>query len=519
MTAPTTHEQQTNRARLKVGIFSLAGLVLIGLTSVLVNDRPFWWRSCQAVKINVEDATGLKTKSPIRSLGLQVGYLRSVELSETYVTLGICLTAPVEVLPVTRAYIRGEGFLGDKFVELKPLKYVGGVNGKGGSGLSVPLESDPKSNSPREGSSANDTDEGYPVSALFLRALTAWIPSAHADDPAPVADKPPTSERVRTNKDGEREIPVGKSGQDMQQLIGRVDDLMKEMTGLTSNLKEALNPDDMKRVMKQLNVTLENAAKTFSPQGGLTHTAQRALVKLESSFEQLNEIMTKINSGKGSMGKLLNDESYAEEIRKSLINLNKLLGRTADIRFVVDVGAQKIRPYEGGRGYFRLQVWPNPTRYYLVGVSLDPRGRRSVVTTTTISGGVESQTQTTSVEETGLLLTGMLGKVFWDRLEGAVGALNGDGTLSIAFRVGPNSEPDSVRIQNDIYVRGGESGLNYRGYLQFRPGNLLFEGGLGGFYMNAGVESLRKIDGKLPLFFGGGISFDDEDIKLLFAFK
>ena len=43
--------------------------------------------------ISVEDATGLKTKSPIKSLGLQVGYLHSVELTETHVRIGVCITA------------------------------------------------------------------------------------------------------------------------------------------------------------------------------------------------------------------------------------------------------------------------------------------------------------------------------------------------------------------------------------------------------------------------------------------
>src|SRR5271156_534441 len=117
--------QSTLNTRLKVGIFSLVGFALIAVITVWVNDKPFWYRPCQLVHINVEDATGLKTKSPIRSLGLEIGYLRDVDLSETHVSLGICITAPVEVLPSTRAYIRGEGFLGDKFVELKPVRYVG----------------------------------------------------------------------------------------------------------------------------------------------------------------------------------------------------------------------------------------------------------------------------------------------------------------------------------------------------------------------------------------------------------
>src|SRR3954464_12080302 len=117
--------QATISTKFRVGIFSLMGLMLIGAMTVFVNNKPYWWRSCQPVYINVEDATGLKTKSPIRSLGLQIGYLKSVELTETFVRLGVCGAAPVEILNTTRAYIRGEGFLGDKFVELKPVKYIG----------------------------------------------------------------------------------------------------------------------------------------------------------------------------------------------------------------------------------------------------------------------------------------------------------------------------------------------------------------------------------------------------------
>ena len=111
--------------RLKVGTYAVMGLLLIGAVTVFVNDKPYWWRSCQLVHINVEDGTGLKSKSPVRSLGIEIGYLKTVDLSETHVDLGICITAPVEVLPATRAYLRGEGFLGDKFVELKPVRYVG----------------------------------------------------------------------------------------------------------------------------------------------------------------------------------------------------------------------------------------------------------------------------------------------------------------------------------------------------------------------------------------------------------
>ena len=315
------------KTRFKVGIFTLVGLFSVGALTVYVNDRPYWYRSCQLVHINVEDATGLKTKSAVRSLGLEIGYLKNVELTETHVRLGICITAPVEVLTTTRAYIRGEGFLGDKFVELKPVKYLGNL---------------PESET-------QDAEPSSKASSGLKKVKELWIPEAAAAEPVAQAQpepqpvpSPTPSPRLRTRRGG-REIPVGTGAGDMQAVVGRVDQLVGEMTNLTANLKQAIRPEELRDTMKQLNRALENASKTIAPEGSLNQTAQRSLAKLEDAIEQLRLIMTRINKGEGSVGKLLNDPVYADEIHEAIKNVNRLLGKVSDLRLTVDVGGQKLR--------------------------------------------------------------------------------------------------------------------------------------------------------------------------------
>ncbi len=489
----------TPKTRIKVGVFTLVGLLAIGLTTVLVNDHPYWWRPCQLVHINVEDATGLKSKSPIRSLGLEIGYLESVELAETYVSLGICITAPVEVLPSTRAYIRSEGFLGDKFVELKPMRYTGGSS-----------SSSSKSSSSRLLNliiPEVHADETIPVASASPAATSA----APAPVPAPTA--PATSRKTRSSSPnaGGREIPVGEANQDVQHLVGRVDSLVAEMTSLTSNLKQSINPEELRATMRQLNKTLENASKTLAPEGGLNQTAQRTLSKLEDAVEQLRDQMTRINQGKGSLGMLLNDPSYAEEIRQVIRNANQLLSKVSSVRFVVDIGGQEISGYNGGRGYFKLQIFPNPTRYYLVGISVDPRGRRTSETVTTTEGGSVNVVQVERVETTGILLTGMVGKIFFNRLDLSLGALYGDGAVRASVYLGPKGTEERFQIQNDIYSHNSEQGVDYRVAGLFKP--------WGNVYVTGGLESVHKINGTTPLFYGAGVAFDDEDIKILFALR
>ncbi|MEK6579357.1 MAG: MlaD family protein, partial [Bdellovibrionota bacterium] len=361
--------------KFKVGVFSLSGFILIVLISFWVNDRPFWWRGCQFVKISIADATGLKTNSPVRSLGIEIGYLKTVELTESHVALGICITAPIEVLSTTKAYINAEGFLGDKVVELKPVKYLGGSS-------NIPAPAPP---------AASQTS--------WQRFFISEVWAAPAQ---------PSNITIKTSK----EIPVGESSQDIQKLVNRVDELVNQMSGFTSNLKEGIDPGELKKTIRELNVTLKNASRTFSPEGGLNQTAQRTLAKLEDAIEQLRDQMTRINKGEGSLGALLNDPSYAEGIKEAINNVNRLLSKVGGVTFIVDVGGEKVNGYEDSRAWGRLGIWPQKDRYYLLGISFDPRGKRTSTSVETTTGGSTTVTRSVQVESTSLLITAMLGKVY-----------------------------------------------------------------------------------------------------------
>jgi phospholipid/cholesterol/gamma-HCH transport system substrate-binding protein len=490
-----------NSLRFKVGVFTLIGLFLIGAVTIFVNDKPFWWRTCQLVHINVDDATGLKTKSPIRSLGLQIGYLRNVELFEAHVRLAICITAPVEVLPATRAYIRGEGFLGDKFVELKPVKYTGDDR-MGEESDSAPKIEPQETESPQP-SEKNSSSLGLKIlhqfSSLFLGT------EAHA--------------QTNRSKVSSREIPVGKQSQDVQNLVNEVDSLVDELTVLTSNLKKTFDPGDMQKTMIRLNSTLENASKTFSPEGNLTTTAQRALAKLEDAIEQLRDQMTRMNQGEGSLGRLLNDPVYADQIELALKNVNHLLGRATEMRLIVDIGAEHIPAYSEGRGWFKLGIWPNLTRYYLIGIAVDPRGVLTSTTTTTTVGGTSTTATVNSVEDTGLLLTAMLGKVLWDRLDLAAGISYNDGAIRIGGHFGTRGLERTLSLFAEGYLHS--AGVGQTSQIDARLSLVVFPSQspyLKTLYLRGGLEAVRNINGKVAYTFGAGLAFDDEDIKLLFSF-
>jgi phospholipid/cholesterol/gamma-HCH transport system substrate-binding protein len=350
--------------------------------------------------------------------------------------------------------------------------------------------------------------------------LNFLIPSAYAEDVIPDAEAADPSNskaplKASQSAQNGREIPVGENSQDIQALVSRVDSLVGEMTGLTQNLRQGINPDELRQTLHQLNKTLENASRTLSPEGGLNQTAQRTLAKLEDAIEQLREIMTRINRGEGSVGMLLNDPVYAEEIKKALKNLNKLLNKVGDFKFIVDVYVQQLNAYSGTRGGGTLAIWPTPTHYYLLGASSDPRGNTTITQTQTTAGGASTSTTSVQTTENAILFTGMLGvTMLRSRLDLSVGFLYGNGDVSAMLNLGPVEHETWFQVRDDIYGLQNNGGMADRLSAIVHPIPYFRS-----LYASAAMEDFRKVNGHSNFYYGAGVSFDDEDIKLLFTLK
>ncbi len=495
----------------------MAGLALLGFISVYVNNHPFWWRRCEKILVTVEDATGLKAKIPVKSLGLDIGYIQQVYLANDGVKIQICVTAPIEVTVNTRAFVRSEGFLGDRFIELKPVVYLGEFEKLKVSipeaspsevDLTLPQSVPTVTPSPVDKSKtkSQSTVGPYLLKAAFFKSLSILDQALGLGSTA----------WAQSSSTGGKEVPVGGKSADVQQVMNQVNSLMTEVKSITTSLKEAIRPEEIRSAVQQLNKTLENAGKIISPEGSLSSTAKRSLLKLEDAIDQLRDQMTKINQGQGSLGKLLNDPVYADELKKALENMNHFLNRAKEIRLNILLGVQQLPAHLGSRGVFELSIWPKPDRYYKVGMATDPRGSISQVTTITQVAGVSNTVQSTQVDRGGLAVTAMVGKIFYNRLDLSMGMTYGDGTASVGLNLGPADSVESIQFKNDLFFRPNNQVGNwsvrpdFRSYLILQPFSIL--------YLDGGIEGLREVNGKMSFLFGGGLRFDDDDIKLLFSF-
>lgn len=493
-----------NKQLLRLGVFATLGIIILVGFSFYVNDQPFWYRACNAIDITVDDATGLRRKSPVKTLGLDIGYIKSVDLDGENVVISVCITAQVRLRSDTRAYVRSIGVLGDRFLELKPVD-VGPVrpNSRVDS-LKVPLQKGAEDQSlllEEERSSKPAAKIREKVLDQAASLFDLLIPSAQASE-AFAADA--YAQQGKQTLQASRETEIS-------DMLKRATKLIDQLTLLTRDLRDATSQASFKELVVNLNEAAKNLAQLLEPKGELTKNLRKSMESFRKSLESAEEALNKINTGKGSIGKLLNDEKLYDEAVAAIKGLNLLLGKAGALRVFVDLSADQVPAFDGGKGRFYLKIEPNPTRYYLLGISTDPRGAEERTTTTTITSAGTSTEQKIVNKENGIKFTFALGKYFGP-LDLKVGLIENAGTVGVGYWL---DEDHNWGVMAELYKEKKVDPVRLRVYARAQV--------FMGLYLRAGVEDIKRYQGpkmnSIPYFFGAGLYFNDEDIKYLLAFK
>ena len=218
----------------------------------------------------------------------------------------------------------------------------------------------------------------------------------------------------------------------------------------------------------------------------------------------LNSIAEKIEKGEGTIGKLVTDKSVYEKLDSTLEGVNKFV--SAMDRFTINVGFRGEYQIADSdtKGYFSLKLQPRPDKFYLFELIDDPRGKTRITeTATTTAPG--SLVQTREVKTTDQL---KFSAEFARRFRNIV--VRG-GLMESKFGVGADvlQYQDKWKGTIEAWNLDGEEGRP-NPHLKFTTSYTFFKN----LFIEAGYDDF--INSKSAnAFVGGGLYFDDDDLKYL----
>ncbi len=466
----------------KVGAFFLVALVLAGLLIWKIKDLRFGKPSERTLSVQFDDVAGLKNKADVRLAGVLVGKVGKIRLVGGKALVDLELTTDVELRKGASATIQSLGMLGDKYVELVP--------GPVGAG---PLP---------EGTTVQGN---VPVNFDEITKLARDIEVDMRD--------------ITTNLKDSLGGALGK-----ERLTGIVDDVL----ALSSELRKLLESnranidattENFREFSAQMSQLVERIDRLVaSNQSGVTETvasAKELSGKLQSTVDNMNAITGRINSGEGTIGKLVSSDETDKNLNDALIavkdGVQSLTSAMETVKkWNVDLGlrAEYLGRFQKGQSFFTLDLQPRgKPRFYRLELSSEPFGVRketTYVTTTTYPDGHTETTEQNQVEfrENTVALSAEVGFRLGHWI-GRAGLIENTGGFGIDYLTLKNRIQLSAQLWNfdrqDLNPQAKLSGRYY-----FSP-SVFVVGGWNDF-----LNTKAHLDSG---FVGAGIRWGDDDLK------
>lgn len=461
-------------AETKVGIIVFLGIMILTYMSFQVGEFRVSKKTGKSINLIFDSVAGLSKDASVQVAGVEVGKVYKIGLEKGKARVNVRIYADINIDRESKAYIRSVGLLGDKYIDIA-LGNSGDYLGDGGTLISSP----------------ESEDIGKLVGKL----------SSIADDFKEVSS---ALKNTLGGAEGEASI---------RRILENFRDL-----GTTLNRMVNRNEERFTHIMENIDSLSGNLNRTL---GAHREDIDQTLTNARTASTSLNNIFRKVDEGQGTMGRLINEDDLSENLNQALVSANDVLGVKKKYRTYVGLRTEDLVEARDTKGYVSLKLLPRKDKFYLFelvspeGTKGDRSQSRTVSHITNSGSGAGSVffpvdvTQTVIKEKTSdsLMYTAMFGRRFGQTslrlgLEESTGGVGIDHTF---FR-------NRMGLHLDLWDFQGENSFGGSAHAKVRADfNFLKY-----FYLNAGYDNFLNNEDS-SLFYGAGITFNDEDIKDLFS--
>lgn len=498
----------------KVGLVVIASVVafifMYGVVDTSLDEDQGTYR----VYAIFSDATGLAARGQVQMAGIKIGEIEQIELLETEAKARVTVRLenriklrkgypPTEEVAhwrdgATIAKKQASPVVGTSFLELTP-------------GVAGDLMQD--------GDQIVNVDSGGGFDALFqkLEKITTDI-SKVTDSLAKTFGSEEGQRSLQQILGRLEEIAttisafINENEDELGRIVTNADSITSDVKVLTSDARQDFRKilADAQAITREVRYIIgQSGADVQEGLGSLKGTLQRLSTTLDSlnyTLQNVSEITDKVNEGEGSLGKLINDPTLAEETEKMVSDVGDFVERIVELKTILELRGEYYLRQNALKNYIALRLQPKDDKYYLIELVDDPRGRTTPQQVTTYS---TDPSQPDVVREESLTTTDSFKFSLqiakrWGFFTGRFGLIESSGGVGANL----NFFNDNLEIRTDVFDFGEAANPRLRVGASYSPFQY--------FFLVGGLDDVLN-DETFDFFLGLMVRFNDEDLITILA--
>lgn len=476
---------------IKVGFFAFIILIIAGFLIIKIEEIPIGKGKLQRIVVFFPDVAGLDLKAAVRVFGVRVGKVEKIKLLQDGAEVTLLLDGSLKIGRGAKAFVRNMGLLGDKYVELYPGDLSSGILEEG----EVLKGSSPVSYDEILSKLSDIGTNIREITNSFKKSLTGEEMEAKIRKIIENIEEFTETAKMILN---ENRAQIGEIASNLKDSTAKIREEIPKVSG------------DIKKLLSSLNeIVEENKGNVKDSMSGL----KTSIENLKASLTSLSSVMEKIDQGKGTIGKLINDPQSHDKLITTLDSvsggadsLTNTLGRTQKWGLSLGFRTEGLSEHNKSQSFFSVRLQTTPKRFYLFEGVDDPFGvRKEKIEEITeyYPDGSSKTTVTESIKyDKRFSLTFMFGWNFYP-FSLRAGLEQNHGGVGLDYYL----KKDKFLLSLDAFDFSTEGrNVHLKFSTRYYPYSFL--------YLTLGYDDPLNED-RRSIFFGGGIQWDDEDFKYI----
>lgn len=516
----------------RVGLFILVAIAIFLYLSINIKAFRFDAHQYYTYKAYFDDTGGLTIKSHVKIAGVDVGWVEDIELLDNGKAEVIMrINKNNKLAKNAYAMIHQSDLIGTKALEIDPGDPSTGLL-LPGSTLSMPGKT--------PASVGELLDQVRDIAATVQDVTSAFknVFATHRGE---------ENMRMALNsvsKATERLADFSETLQKtMQQNAANISSLIADFKETAASLKTGV--PEVKDKISKVATTLDTSATKLTDEfsdaskkvGSAFEHVEDAALQTKDTLHEAGQVMEKINTGKGVIGKLVNEDETYGDLKKTIKGFKDYVGRTQALMLNIDMHSETMLRQANDKGYFELRLRPNSDFFYqvqLVGAEKggiaretnyytrsDDKGNiqktsdiRAVTTAEKLKKlELAEQVEKTTQRKNDILFGLQFGKRF-DRLAFRIGLFENTVGFGCDYYVPLQTEDFHWITSIEAFDMSGTNRLNdKRPHLKWMNKTFFLKN----LYTTFGVDDFCSKHSANP-FIGGGLRFGDDDLKYFMSY-
>jgi len=505
---------------IKVGAFVVLMSAIAGYLIVTFGGKDFGGKTKDYI-VYFDDVEGLVKGADVQVKGVKAGQVKDLEIEKNTgkVKVTLAIKEDVPIYKDAKAYIKTLGLMGDKFVYIDPGNPSTGIKSEPNLGEGVKYATlNDTINNVNEAITKGDLKDLIVSIRLLAKHLDEMVQENRKNIKETTANLKEITDNLRESiPEITRKIDrvaanleqiTAENKRDIRLLIANLRAFSEDLKMKTPKLLDDI--DDTTLTIKDTAISIKDTSVTIKDTIEENRPNIRDTIEnIKNSAARLDSVLTKVDEGKGTIGKLINEDTLYQEVREGVNAFSepfKVVKRAnLNIKLYGEYHSGNEDSKAGIGGVFAYK----PDRYIYLGLLSNSNGR--ITKTEEIISG--NSVTTYNKKEYGMLFDVQYARKFWTFEDNKSLWIRGglkDSTGDVGLDYQMN---DNLIVKSDLYNFGrkystGEADKpQFDLYINYKLPNYPFFVGIGG--------SDLLNDKYRGIYLGGGFIFSDNDLKYI----